>query len=89
MNEPDPASKPIPYEPIKHPDQTNHVHVWTILDVWRPATEAYHPRLIQSNITVVLVKCKTCELPQTIELQGVWTLEQILKNHARIEHRGK
>jgi hypothetical protein len=82
MTEPDPASEPIPYKP---PSKPEHVHVWNILDVWQPSTQGYHPRIAPTDMTVVLIRCRTCELPQTIELRGIWTLEQILKNHARIE----
>jgi hypothetical protein len=85
----EPQQEPGPYDVIKVPRQTDHVHTWDILDVWRQSERQYHPQIQPRPITVVLVKCKTCELPQTIELQGVWSLEQLLKSHARIEHREK
>jgi hypothetical protein len=71
-------------EKPEQPEIPAHVHIWDILDVQIPDKTLYHPRLNQTAITVVLIRCKECDLPQTIELQGTWTLEQILKNHARI-----
>jgi hypothetical protein len=68
------------------PKEVEHVHIWDILDVWSPP-EVHHPRLGTERVTHVLIRCKTCNLPQTIELDGVWTLEQLLKNHARIQRR--
>jgi hypothetical protein len=68
-------------EPTK---EIEHVHTWDILERWSPP-DAPHPRLRAERVTYVLIRCKTCNLPQTIELMGVWTLEQLLKNHARIE----
>jgi hypothetical protein len=68
------------------PAQPEHVHMWEILERWSPAEPA-HPRLRAERVTYVLVRCKTCDLPQTVELSGVWTLEQLLKNHARVERR--
>jgi hypothetical protein len=72
-----PDEEPQPQEPV-------HVHIWEILDRWSPP-DAPHPRLRMERVTHVLIRCKTCNLPQTIELMGIWTLEQLLKNHARIE----
>jgi hypothetical protein len=69
------------------PKVPEHVHIWDILDVWLPKNVVYHPQLRQVEITTVLIRCRECNLPKTIELQGIWTLEQILKNHARIQHR--
>jgi hypothetical protein len=64
--------------------QIDHVHMWEILERWSPS-EVPHPRLQAGRVTYVLIRCKACDLPQTVELDGVWTLEQLLKNHARIE----
>jgi hypothetical protein len=86
----EPQAEPAkPYDTIKTPDQQDHVHMWEILDVWRPATEAYHPRIPQSQVTIVLIKCRTCELPQTVELQGVWSLGQVLKGYAQSQRKEK
>jgi hypothetical protein len=60
-----------------------HVHIWDILDVQTPPA-TLHPRLSGNTITFVLIRCKECNVPQTLELEGTWTLEQILRNDARI-----
>jgi hypothetical protein len=74
-------------KPDPVPEIPAHVHVWDILEAQNQAPQMLHPRLANSPITLVLVRCKECNLPQTVELPGTWTLEQILKNHARIIHR--
>lgn len=58
---------------------TAHEHIWEIVDTWkltvpRPA----HPRM-QGSVpqTYVLIICSGCHLPQTIELEGIWTTEQV------------
>jgi hypothetical protein len=71
---------------LQPPAELAHVHGWGIIDVWHPP-KVMHPQLHPSDITIALVRCKTCDMPMTIELDGVWTLEQLTKNHARIEHR--
>jgi hypothetical protein len=63
---------------------SEHVHIWGILDVWQQPERQYHPQIRPRDITVVLIRCKDCNFPQTIELQGTWTLEQLLRNDARI-----
>lgn len=60
----------------------NHQHDWDVIDTWRPENKQIHPRM-QGNIpsTFVLVICKTCHIPSTIELEGIWTTEQV-RGHA-------
>lgn len=69
------------------PVDNEHVHIWNILEVQIPQAPVHHPRIGATKVTIVLIKCKVCNLPQTIELDEHWTLEQILKNHARTERR--
>lgn len=54
-----------------------HVHIWDIVDVQKPA-QMHHPRIGATVITLTLVKCQTCFLPQVVELEGNWTLQQVL-----------
>jgi hypothetical protein len=68
------------------PAEPAHVHRWGILDVWHPEAPA-HPRLRSDPITITLVRCTTCDMPMTIELEGHWNLQQLIKNYAKIEHR--
>jgi hypothetical protein len=68
----------------QQPEEQPHVHVWGLLDLWEP-TQPYHPQLKPVNATIVLVRCRTCDIPRTIELQGIWTMKQLLKNEARVE----
>jgi hypothetical protein len=63
-----------------------HIHIWDILDRWTPETSP-HPRLRTGRVTIVLIQCKICNLPQTIELEGTWTLQQLRHNDAQIERR--
>jgi hypothetical protein len=58
---------------------SNHQHDWDIVDTWEPTVQRpVHPRM-QGAIpaTFVLVICKGCHLPQTVELEGKWTAEQL------------
>jgi hypothetical protein len=58
---------------------STHEHDWDVVDTWRPETQRpIHPRM-QGAIpsTYVLIVCKICHLPQTIELEGIWTTEQV------------
>jgi hypothetical protein len=70
------------------PEIPAHVHIWDILDVMNPASQAYHPRINMNPVTFVLVKCSECHIPQTIELQGTWTLEQVRHHVAVAEAEG-
>jgi len=56
-----------------------HEHDWDLVDTWQhPARQPIHPR-IQTAIpsTFVLAICKGCHMPQSIELEGQWTIEQV------------
>ena len=56
-----------------------HQHEWDVVDTWRPEQrQPIHPRM-QGTVpsTFVLVICKLCHLPETIELEGIWTTEQV------------
>jgi hypothetical protein len=65
-------------EAIREVAAEAHQHHWDILGIWKPGGQPVHPRLLTSQIiTVVLVRCQKCNLPQTIELAGIWTIEQI------------
>lgn len=57
---------------------SNHEHEWEIVDTWRPASTPVHPRM-QADVpsTFVLVVCKICHFPQTTELDGKWTTDQV------------
>jgi len=57
----------------------SHVHKWNVLDVWHPTPGLVHPRIKQEYQTFVLIRCDVCQIPQTIELKGTWTMEQILQ----------
>jgi hypothetical protein len=59
-----------------------HVHVWDIIEVWQPPRPP-HPRMMADRITIVLVRCRTCDLPETVELSGNWTLEEITRKGER------
>lgn len=56
----------------------NHQHDWDVVDTWRPENRQIHPRM-QGSVpsTFVLIICKICHLPSTIELEGIWTTEQV------------
>jgi hypothetical protein len=56
-----------------------HVHGWYILDIWWPPSRQVHPRLAEQPVTIALLRCKVCHLPQTIVIDGVWTLEQVTR----------
>jgi hypothetical protein len=79
--------KPEDVFPGENPYQ--HVHMWDILGVQYPTPPVHHPRIGATVVTLVLVKCATCNLPMTIELEGKWTHQQLVRNDAQIEHRGK
>jgi hypothetical protein len=68
--------------------QNAHVHVWDILDIKRvnPAGRPAHPRMVQATETIVLIRCRGCLLPETVNLDGDWTEEQIRKG---VESEGK
>ena len=74
-------SEEVPPEHIRElPQQIQlHVHKWEILDVWHPNQSMTHPRVAFHATTHVLVRCTECNFPNTVELQGQWTLEQIRK----------
>jgi hypothetical protein len=56
-----------------------HVHIWDILGVSPVPARPIHPRIQAPNTTIVLLRCRTCNWPETSELDGVWTEEQIRK----------
>jgi len=66
-------------EAIRDLAEDIHVHRWDILDRWIPSGRPVHPRTHMGLITFVLVRCQECNLPQSVELDGDWTLEQIRK----------
>jgi hypothetical protein len=69
----------MPKDKDKHPEPDPipaHVHIWDILDV-QATVQSYHPRVNMNPVTFVLIKCRECNLPQTIELTGTWTLDQV------------
>ena len=58
---------------------STHEHDWDIVGTWQPEVQRpIHPRM-QGTVpeTYVLIVCKICHLPQTIELAGKWTTEQV------------
>ena len=61
--------------------QDAHVHVWDILDIKRtsPAGRPAHPRMPMATETIVLIRCRGCNLPESVSLDGDWTEEQIRK----------
>ena len=77
---PNPAPEPTtgPFAPIDADTPNSHVHKWETLDIWHPVF-SNHPQLRTPAVTIVLVRCRVCEIPQTIELKGTWTLQQILQ----------
>lgn len=66
--------------------ESAHVHRWAILGVWNsPVNRPVHPRLLGNmQTTIALVRCQECGVPETTELEGIWTLEQLTAS-ARIE----
>lgn len=55
-----------------------HQHQWDFMGIWNPEGRPVHPRLLGNQATtVVLMHCKTCNWPETIELHGIWTIEQV------------
>jgi len=77
--QPDPEPTTGPFAPIDARTPNSHIHRWEILDIWFPIEYPPHPRIKQEKQTVILIRCRTCELPQTVELQGTWTMEQVLQ----------
>jgi hypothetical protein len=57
-----------------------HVHRWEILGVWRPPQPA-HPRMQANAITIVLLRCRVCNWPETSELSGVWSEERVREGY--------
>jgi len=59
----------------------NHIHRYDILDVYKPPAPArIHPLMpAPVPVTIVLLRCQECVMPDTISLQGEWTLEQVTK----------
>lgn len=59
--------------------ENTHHHQWDILGVYVPQpNRPIHPRLIGTEqITLVLMRCQECNWVQTIELDGIWTAEQV------------
>jgi hypothetical protein len=66
------------YKALQKLTELPHVHKWDILGVWRPTRPA-HPRMPNSNTTTVLLRCRVCNWPETSELNGMWTEDQIRK----------
>ena len=62
----------------------SHYHVWDILGIYKPPGPV-HPRAIRQT-TIVLLRCSGCNLPDTIDLDGQWTIDQI---RARLEEEGE
>jgi len=62
--------------------ENSHIHRWDIIGVWKP-NRPVHPRIQDGVITVVLVKCSECGLPQTVNLGGDWSEEQVKAGKAR------
>jgi hypothetical protein len=62
----------------KQQTELPHVHVWETLGIWRP-TQPIHPRIRADYTTTVLLRCVTCHWPETSELDGIWTEEQVRK----------
>jgi hypothetical protein len=56
-----------------------HQHEWNPVDVFSVRnSKPAHPRMAQDTpSTIVLLVCESCRYPQTIELDGVWTIEQV------------
>jgi len=56
-----------------------HLHEWDILAVYNlPSRPARHPLMPGSIATTfVLIRCGYCHIPQTVELEGEWTEEQV------------
>ena len=61
--------------------ENTHEHKWAILGVWNsPVNRPVHPRLLGNmKTTIALIRCDGCGLPETVELEGEWTLETITK----------
>ena len=73
-------------KPTPKPEPESHTHTWDLLEIWIPDDVQYHPRIAPSPKTVVLMICKTCNLPQTAELKGKWTLQQLRNAQAAHEN---
>jgi len=54
-----------------------HEHSWQAVDVWRDRQQPPHPRHMPIPSTFALLVCRNCNLPQAIELEGIWTIEQV------------
>lgn len=65
-------------EAVRLATASAHIHMWNIIGV-RPPSGPIHPRLANTQTTVVLLKCTECGLPETVELIGSWTEEQVRK----------
>src|SRR5215469_17355864 len=69
-----PRRDPYPYFPKPAPEV--HHHTWDIIDVWHPS-QPNHPQMKPVVTTIVLMICQICHIPQTEELAGNWTLQQV------------
>lgn len=64
-----------------------HFHRWEIMGIWRPdvtrpSGRPVHPRMAEvaeaeRPITIALLKCRECDWPETVVLDGAWTLAQV------------
>lgn len=65
-------------EKIHYLFDSRHEHDWDLVDVWHPTGQPIHPRdRVSMPFTIVLIICRQCHYPQTMELDGVWTIEQL------------
>jgi len=76
-------------EAIRELIEESHLHEWEILGVYnppsRPVIHPLAPMAVPS--TFVLIRCGYCNLPQSIELEGVWTEEQVMKKIIKNEEQ--
>jgi len=64
-------------EAIRDLTENTHIHTWDILGVQNPPKRPIHPRNTVWPTTIILIRCRECNLPQTEELDGTWTEEQV------------
>ena len=76
-------------EAIRELIEESHLHEWDILGVYTPPSRpVIHPLMAGSvPTTFVLIRCGYCNLPQSIELEGDWTEEQVMKKVIRNEEQ--
>lgn len=56
-----------------------HEHDWRVVDTWQQESrQPIHPLSpLATPSTFVLMVCQGCHVPQSIELEGKWTIEQV------------